>query len=397
MFVTIDQFKEYIETFLRSFTQLMNIIDRDIKEKTFPRYLRFPYKINAVISTVKGLSIEFLTESSDYEINLSMVTIPIEDAMFPQKKPRVPCLEIGNSRFIQIEGGVFVTSKFREKYVKEMTGGFICKPPIDGFVHVANGGDVKFHNSQFGAVIAGRPSFKKTGDCLWVYGSNREEDFTTEKARTRALEEFNTDLATHIHAKYKIGLIDERRKTIATMTKKVSDFERLVSAKKLDEKTDLQRYFGANPEFLFFGTRYRKVFPQIILKRKGTSNLIPDFLLERVTDGYCDILDIKLPKKKVVVGPKVRRRFSHEVDDALAQVNEYREYFNNPENREKVEKSYGLKIYKPNMLVLIGDSANIDVEELIKIRDRRKDGEVVTYSDIIRQMKALLDFIKSIG
>lgn len=395
MFVSIDQFREYIETFLRYFTQLTNLIDRDLKEKTFPKFLRYPYKINAVISTVKGLSFEFLTESSYYDITISMVTIPIEDAILPQRKSRVPCLSIGDSRFINIVGGAFVTKEFRERHVREMTGGFICQPPIDGFVNVAEGGDVKFHNSQFGAVIGGKPTFKETGDCLWIYGSNKKEDFTTEKARTRALEEFNTDLATHIHQEYKIGLIDERRKTIATMTKKISDFEKLISTEKLDEKADLQKYFEAYPEFLFFGTRYRKIFPQIVLERKGKPNLVPDFLLERVSDGYCDILDIKLPSKKVLVGSETRRRFSYEVDEALAQVNEYREYFNNPEDREKVEKAYGLKIYKPSMLVLIGGSTNIDVEELIKIRDRREDGEVITYNDIIRQMKALLDFIKA--
>ena len=43
--------------------------------------------------------------------------------------------------------------------------------------------------------------------------------------------------------------------------------------------------------------------------------------------------------------------------------------------------------------MLIGDSANVDAEELIKIRDRRKDGEVITFSDIISQMKALLKII----
>ena len=40
---------------------------------------------------------------------------------------------------------------------------------------------------------------------------------------------------------------------------------------------------------------------------------------------------------------------------------------------------------------------NIDAEELIKIRDRRKDTEVVTYSDLIKNMKALLDIIENVG
>jgi len=390
-----EQFKEYIETFLRYFIILTNLLDREIKEKVFPKFLRFPYKIRGTISNTRGVAIEFLEESNDYNLEIGIVNEPIEDAVLPQKNPQMVCLEIADHRFIDILGGVFITKEFRDKYVKEMTGGLICEPPVDGFLHVSTGGDVKFHNSQFGAIIANKPVHKKTGDCLWIYGSNTKEDFTVEKARTRALEEFNVYLATHIYQTYKMGLIDDRRKAIEMMTRKISDFEALINKPELKEKADLQRFFEANPEFLFLGTRYKKIFPQIVLEREGKSDLVPDFLLERVTDGYCDILDIKLPDKVVLAGSDERRRFSYAVEDSIAQVSEYREYFNDPPNRDNIERKHGIKIYKPNILVLIGDSRNIDVEELIRIRDRRKDGEVITYSELVRQMKALLDFLKS--
>lgn len=394
MSVTKEQFKEYIETFLRYFIILTNLLDREIREKAFPKFLRFPYKIDGTLSSTHGVSIEFLEESNDYNLTIRVVNEPIEDAVLPQRNSKTPCLEIADSRFIDISGP-FVTKEFRDKYVKEITGGITCQPPVDGFVHVSKGGDVKFHNSQFGAVIAGKLVYKETGDCLWIYGSNTSEDFTVAKARTRALEEFNVNLATHIYRAYNIGLIDDRRKAIETMARKISDFETLIAKSELEEKADLQKYFEANPEFLFFGTKYEKIFPQIVLEREGKSNLVPDFLLERVTDGYCDILDIKLPDKGVLVGSDERRRFSYAVEDAIAQVSEYREHFNEPRNRENVERKHGIKIYKPNILVLIGDSKNIDVEELIRIRDRRKDGEVVTYSELVRQMRALLDLLKS--
>jgi len=203
----------------------------------------------------------------------------------------------------------------------------------------------------------------------------------------------NVYLATFIHQELNIGLIDNRRKFIEEMTKKISDFERLINKQGLKEKNNLQSYLEANPEFLFFGTRYKKIHPRIVLKREGKTDLIPDFLLERVTDEYCDILDIKLPDKRVLVGQDERRRFSHDVEDAIAQVSEYREYFDDPRNRENIQKTQQIKILKPNILVLIGDSKNIDIEDLIRIRDRRKDG-VVTYSELIRQMKALLDVLK---
>ncbi len=158
-------------------------------------------------------------------------------------------------------------------------------------------------------------------------------------------------------------------------------------------ETDLQTYFEENPEFLYFGTKYRRTISHPILTRNAKPDLIPDFLLERVNDGYCDVLDLKLPDKKVVVGLEDRRRFSSDIEEALAQVSEYREYFNESMNRKLIGKKYNVKILKPNVLVLIGDSANVDAEELVKIRDRRKDGEIITFNDIISQMKALLKMI----
>src|SRR4030067_1226400 len=107
-------------------------------------------------------------------------------------------------------------------------------------------------------------------------------------------------------------------------------------------ETELQTYFEENPDFLYFGTKYRRIIPHPILIRKGKPKLVPDFLLERVNDGYCDILDLKLPEKKVVVGLEDRRRFSSNIEEALAQVSEYREYFNESKNREYIEKKYNV-------------------------------------------------------
>ena len=72
-----------------------------------------------------------------------------------------------------------------------------------------------------------------------------------------------------------------------------------------------------------------------------SKNLVPNrnFLLKRVIDGYWDIFDIKLPDKSVIVGSDPRRRFSSYVDSAISQVNEYRDYFDDPQNRAKIEKS----------------------------------------------------------
>lgn len=374
---------------------LISLLDREILKRIVPKFLRFPYRVKSTISNIHGLSIEFLEESNDYDLEIRTTRNPIEDAILPQEACTVPVFEIGSSRFIDIVDGAVVTKEFHEKYVKEMERGIVAAPPVNGFLHVSTGGDVKFHNTEFCAILDGKPVCKKAGDCLWIHGSNLKDDFTVERARKRALEEFNVNLATYIYQAYGIGSIDKRREAIETLTKKMSSFEELISKPGVKEKNDLQRFFERNPEFLFFGTRYRKIFPQVLLGREKRPDLKPDFFLERVVDGYCDILDIKLPEKKVLVGPEERRRFAYEVQAAIAQVDEYREYFEDPQNRIEIEKNRGLKVYKPTILVLIGHSENIDVTDLIRIRDRQKYGEVITYSELLRRMRALLDLLKS--
>jgi len=215
MSVRKDRFKDFIETFLKAFAEYAKLVRKEIREETFPKFFLSPYKINCVISNTHGLSIEFLEKSTDYQIAISKVNNPIEEAVLPQKNSRKPCLEIANSRFIDLVNLVIVTKEFREKYIKEMTGGIVCQKPLDGFLHVSSGGDVKVHNSFFGAIIEGKPIHKKTGDCLWIYGSNKTEDFTVEKAKERALEEFNVYFATKISKDFKIDNSKSRRKTKA--------------------------------------------------------------------------------------------------------------------------------------------------------------------------------------
>jgi len=74
-------------------------------EKIFPKFLRFPYKTNGTISNIRDVSIEFLEESNDYNLNTGIVNEPIEDVILPQKNSKMTLLEIVNHRFIDILGG----------------------------------------------------------------------------------------------------------------------------------------------------------------------------------------------------------------------------------------------------------------------------------------------------
>jgi hypothetical protein len=393
MIVGLAEFAAYLKDYFGFYSHYLKFIDENIKEKIFPKCVLYPYRIIGTISVKHGVSIEFIEQTSEYQFEVKMVPNPIEEAVLPQRKSKNGMFNVGASRFITFEGICFFSKEFYEKYVQDTSKitALTYSAPLDGFLSLSTG-EVEFYHCSFGAIINGKPRSREIKEGLWIKGKNDANEFTTKRAQIHAKEAIDAALAQYIHPDFKIGFSPQNKETENKINKKIGAFEQLLSKEDIRER-ELQKYFEENPEFLYLGTRYKRIIPQPILKRKGKSDLIPDFLLERVNDGYCDILDIKLPDKKVVIGIEDRKRFSSNIDEALAQVSEYREYFNESKNRKSIEKKYNIKILKPNVLVLIGDSTNIDAEELIKIRDRRKDGEVITNSEIISQMKALLNII----
>jgi hypothetical protein len=394
MLVTIADFKVYIEAYVSHGQKLASLINTDLRQAIFPQYLLQPYKIFGTISTKHGVSIEFVNQASSYEVEVGMVTKPIEEAMLPQKNSQNAAINIGASRNGRIENLSLFSKQFKEKYIESTSGtNIIINPPLDGFVNISSG-NITFHNCSFGAEINGKPKYKEIKGFLQISGRNRLEDYSVNNAKINAKEIFNAILATTLHPDFKIGTVESNEQTRRNLNTRIRSFAEMAKKEKVNERKDLQKFFEANPDFLYFGSRYQRIIPQVKLPREGNSDLIPDFLLERVTDGFCDILDIKLPEKRMITGAKDRRAFSHQVDSAIAQVEEYQEYFDEKKNRDFIREKYKANICKPQILVLIGDSTNIDPEELRKIRQRRiNEAEVITYSEIIKHMEFLLNYV----
>jgi hypothetical protein len=104
-----------------------------------------------------------------------------------------------------------------------------------------------------------------------------------------------------------------------------AQLEELINDRAISEH-DLQAFFEEHPHLLA-GTSYDRVIPHPVLARDQDGPLIPDFMLEPVDRVFAEVLDLKLPRVQVVVGRKNRVRHSAQVTEALAQVREYRSYF----------------------------------------------------------------------
>lgn len=177
--------------------------------------------------------------------------------------------------------------------------------------------------------------------------------------------------------------------------REIAEFEALLNDPKTPEGV-YQEYFEKYPHYLK-GIEYKAIYPHIALERdEGKGDLIPDFLLQPITSSFVDILDLKLPTEKLVVGIENRKRLSQPVHDAVAQVREYRDYFENSTYRELLNQKYGITSYRPKAIIVIGRKPTEVTEE--KMRQIASDIpdhlSIVTYDDLYEKMKMMAETYK---
>ncbi|SHN02064.1 protein of unknown function [Cryptosporangium aurantiacum] len=170
---------------------------------------------------------------------------------------------------------------------------------------------------------------------------------------------------------------------------RIKELEDLINSPQVREH-DLQLFFEQNPDFLF-GDAYESAYPQIVLQRELEGPLIPDFALKPTnTNALCDLLEIKLPKVKLIRESPNRVRLSSAIMEACAQLREYRDYFEDAERRKAVQREYGLQFFRPRMIVLIGQRRGHSSMGMRKAETDVPSLSIVTYDDILERAKARL-------
>jgi SpoVK/Ycf46/Vps4 family AAA+-type ATPase len=172
----------------------------------------------------------------------------------------------------------------------------------------------------------------------------------------------------------------------------IHEFQALLNKPKLKE-AELQKFFETHPHFLK-GLDYSRMVAHPVLERlDGQGNLIPDFFLQPADGKLADIWDLKLPSTPLIVGTKDRLHLSSAVCSALAQVREYRDYFEDPRNKQKVADRYGLTAYRPNVAIVIGmNKFGLSEEKQKQIFDEvPKGAKVLTYDELLVRMKRHVD------
>lgn len=169
------------------------------------------------------------------------------------------------------------------------------------------------------------------------------------------------------------------------------EFEYLINKKDVSEH-ELQMFLKSHPTFLL-GNRFKSMRSHVYLRRdeEGKGSLIPDFMLEPVNPfDFWKVVDLKLPNDKIVkIINDNRKGFSSKVLDAIHQLREYRDYFDNHVYRERMGE-LGITAFKPEVSVIIGrDYGSLTIEDVIKARSDLSGLEVITYTELLERAKRM--------
>ena len=171
--------------------------------------------------------------------------------------------------------------------------------------------------------------------------------------------------------------------------KHLNNFIELINLPETTETT-ITSFIEKHPALLQVAFGFHKLNPQKKLIWQDNSkrkSLKPDFMPQSM-DGYCDILDFKLPhlKSNAIVGKVERKQPSHEIDECVAQLDSYEEFCEQHINKEWLLKTYNIKIEASQRYIIMGHSKDFSAEDRQMIRKKRNT-VFFTYDEFIEMAR----------
>ncbi|HFS1363927.1 TPA: Shedu anti-phage system protein SduA domain-containing protein [Raoultella ornithinolytica] len=171
---------------------------------------------------------------------------------------------------------------------------------------------------------------------------------------------------------------------------KASYLMNLVLNDKIHETT-IGDYLNDHSDILLKALGYKNMIYEPSLKwlEKTRDNpdtyINPDALLQRGDDFY-DICDFKkglTKRKSLTKDERRRRRFVDEVNEGLAQLDNYEEYFTFALNARYAMEYFNVKVSTPKKILIIGNIENAKQDEIEQSLRGRNNVLVVDYDSLV--------------
>ncbi|EPN4480375.1 Shedu anti-phage system protein SduA domain-containing protein [Klebsiella aerogenes] len=171
---------------------------------------------------------------------------------------------------------------------------------------------------------------------------------------------------------------------------KASYLMNLVLNDKIHETT-IGDYLNEHSDILLNALSYKGIVYEPTLewlektKDNPDSYINPDALLQRV-DDYYDICDFKkglTKRKSLTKGERRRRRFVDDVNEGLAQLDNYEEYFKFTQNAQHALDRFNVEVHMPRKILIIGNIENAKQDEVEQALRGRANTLVVDYDSLV--------------
>jgi hypothetical protein len=157
-------------------------------------------------------------------------------------------------------------------------------------------------------------------------------------------------------------------------------------------ETTLDSWLARHPELLCeaFGCTKAIRHPRLrIIERVSSEDvayLEPDYMLQHAT-SECDIVDLKRPRQdlgRITKAASERRRFIDYVQEGIAQLAAYKEYFAHAAHRRYALDEYGIQVTNPKLYLVVGTYENASPQEISEAaRSLRPEFTVIDYDSIV--------------
>jgi hypothetical protein len=114
-------------------------------------------------------------------------------------------------------------------------------------------------------------------------------------------------------------------------------------------------------------------------------------IAEPADSEWADIIDLKLPSERVLVGREGQASLAAGITRVARQLQEYAAYFDDRGLAREVETRYGFRCHKPRLVAIVGrDPTRYSAEERRRALTSYPDLEVVTYDALLRAARQRL-------
>jgi|GEM_PF-1121020 len=178
---------------------------------------------------------------------------------------------------------------------------------------------------------------------------------------------------------------------LPTLHQLYSELSSLIDKPNMKERV-FQEWFEKNPE-IFKILQFDKAFPHPYQVDTGENDVsIPDFLVKEFT-GTWGIFELKRPDTVVISSSSNKRiKFTAEFESYISQCREYSEFFQELENRNRLNQRYEIDVQKsvPAIIVAGRDHALEKRKAFDMLYDRGSKVKLYTFDDILNAIRVAI-------